>query len=563
MIRNFHLIALLLILPYPIYAQVGTLIDRMDVITSPSEKRYNAILFNIEDNMQAALYDNPAYYELHNQYWLKNSAGSSRRNLKSALLSGYAYGKLDGDYLIQEGNRYNDFRLNGIGEYSIASAGTLFGFVRYAKGQHKNIGWNAVRYPDQYTPYLSTDSIGGDYHFEEYMIKGGYSFRIKKLYCGVDGLFRGEQAHKKTDPRTLNNTTWLNLNLGIGQRLPNNSLWMLKVGAERNKQYQSMRYWRPGQQDRFFVNYGFGLYDVKHSTVSFGYSRMYYITGAKAALCYKTSPEKPLSLIAHFNYNYNYMKTEEASIKDLYSSKTNIINPTLMLNWKANKYFTYALLLEHNSNIRNGSENIFEQYLVDKANNVYDFRKIDTQQNYKKNESVSLVQAKLSYKMMSEHTLGLMIGVSLFDREETYKVGNYKIQNRNIEPHIGLGYKLDKKSTELDFNITMSRNLILNDTYNVDIENKDIPHLDFQYAFVPYAYYKSNFTSLRLNTTFAYHLPKSTIGINFKLLYKSGNRSNNTEYKNEIGFQSSAPLISKTPDKHNEFWLSSAFFLMF
>lgn len=563
MIRIFYVIALLLLLSHSIQAQVGTLINRMDVFISPSEKRYNSISFNIEDNLQTALYDNPAYFELRNQYLLKHTADSSRHNLKSALLSGYAYGDLNGDYLIQEGNCYNDFRISGIGEYSIASAGTLFGFVRYAKGQHKNIGWNAVRHPEQYAPYISTDSIGGDYRFEEYMIKGGFSFPIKNLYCGIDGFFRGEQAHKKTDPRTLNNTTWLNINLGAGQQFSDGSLWLFNFGAERNKQYQSMKYWRPGQQDRFFVNYGFGLYDVKHSTVSFGYSRMYYITGLKTALTYKTSEKKSVSLFTKLNYQYNYMKTEESSIKDLYFSKTNTINPILILNWKANKSFTYTLQLEYNGKVRKGNENIFEQYIVDQQNNVYDFRQIDTQQNYKKTESVSLIQAKISYKTASAYTLSMMLGSSFFDRDETYKIGNYKIRNQNIEPHFGLGYKLDKKKTELDFNIIMSRNLILNDTYRVDIDNKEIPHLDFQYAFVPYAYYKSEFTSLRLNTTFAYHLSKSTIGINAKLLYTSGDRDKDTQYEGSIGFQSRAPLISKTPDKHNEFWLSSAIFLMF
>lgn len=541
------------------WSQTGTLVNRVRENISPSEERFNAIQFDTESKVQRELYANPAFYELLNQK--KDSLWKEQARYKSVLMSGYANGELKGDFLPQEGNKFSDFRLLGAGEYSLAKAGTLFGRVQYVNGSDKNIGWNATRHPEIYAPYISTDSLGGDYRFEDYSIHGGYSFSIKDLFFGLSGQFRGEQAYRRTDPRAVNNTTWLNVKAGVGQVI-NNHLWMFDMGYESNKQKMQLRYWRPGQQDRFFVGYGFGLYDVKHSTVSFGYSRMLYMSGFNASLTYKSPEKKALSALAKIAYKYNHMKTEEASIRDLYSSDTYNIEPKINIHWQVDKQFSLALFLESSINARKGYENIFEQYKVSNVDNTYDFRQIDTQQNYERTMSSTSGQIKATYQINNHHRLEALGGALLFICEEKYK-NEYKMENRAVEPHIGIGYTFFHKQSEIQLNGIYIKKILLDNEYDVDIRNSSIQYLDFQHAFTPYAYYNSTYSSVNVNATYTYHLGKSAVGFDLRLMYKTGNRDEDTVYSKKIGFDSSAPRISQNPDKHDEVWGSASVFYLF
>lgn len=539
-------------------AQTSTLINRLQTPLSPSESRYNTVLSDMEVKWQQRLYKNPAFYELKQTYHELAETGKYR----SVLTTGYATGHLDGDYLPYEGNAYEDFRIMGSGEYSLPSAGTIFGTVQYARGTHEDIGWNATHYAELYQPYISTDSVGGDFHFEDYRIEGGYAFRLNNVFLGGYASFHGEQAHRKSDPRLLTNTTWLSLGIGAGYLL-NNHLIMVQAGFERNKQHITMRYWRPGQQDRFFIGYGFGLYDVRLSKVSFGYSRMYYMNEGNAAVTYQSPVNKPFILSASLGYKYDYMKTEESDIRDLYESRTHRLDPSVSVKWCPDLPVGCTLLLENRTDRRKGYENIFEQYLVDEANNLYDFRLIDTQQKYSSSRSESLVQLKVSYRINPVHTLELTGGTALFMREEKYKEENYRAKNGTVSPHAGVGYKMKYKKSEADISCLIIRQLTTDNQYDVVMKNTNIEHLDFQHTFAPYAYYNSTFTSVQVAATYIYHLKKFGIGANLRLMYKTGERDSEVAYTQEIGFVSSAPMITATPDKHNEIWGSGSLFFVF
>lgn len=196
-----------------LHAQTSDLLERHQEALSPSETRFNAHAEDMKVRRLRQLYSNPTFYE-----WVHNADTTYRvRKYDCSLYTGYAIGDQDGDFLHYEGNGSYDYRLGAFGEYSIRENGTIFGKVRYARGKHKNIGWSAMRSPELYLPYISTDSIGGDFEFEDYQIEGGYAFTLNEWKLGVYGTFHGEQAHRMSDPRALNNTTWLNLGLGVSR----------------------------------------------------------------------------------------------------------------------------------------------------------------------------------------------------------------------------------------------------------------------------------------------------------------------------------------------------------
>lgn len=555
--KHFILFIISLFVVEVMQGQNAELFERTQKPLSPSESNFNALSEDMDLKQKQQLYSNPAFYEFHQ----RNKQFYPSSEYKSVLSTSYSSGKQKGDFLTAEGNNFLDYRIMGSGQYSLKSAGTLFGSVQYAKGEHQNIGWSAARFPQLYQPYITTDSLGGDYIYEDYQASGGYSFQLGSYYVGAYGKFRGEQAHRKTDPRALHNTTWLGFGAGIAKTY-NNHLFMFQAGYERNKQYTSLRYWRPGQQDRFFVAYGFGLYDVHQSTISFGYSRMYYINEANTSLTYTSPQDKQLTFYGNLNYTYAHMKTEESNIRDLYYSNTHRVDPTFRIDYKTNSSFSFSLFLDGNMNYRQGYENIFEQYLADPNNHVYDFRLIDTQQNYKRTQANGLAQLKATYQVNSAYQVSLLTGASLFYRDETYN-NDYKIKNQALHPHIGIGLHLKKNKSELAIKGVYTYKQLLDNNYDVDITNTSVQHLDFQHAFTQYAYYNSSFSSVNLDVTYIYHLKKNAIGVNLQLMYKDGERDKETVYTGQIGFDSSAPRISAYADKHNEQWGKTSVFFVF
>ena len=95
------------------------------------------------------------------------------------------------------------------------------------------------------------------------------------------------------------------------------------------------------------------------------------------------------------------------------------------------------------------------------------------------------------------------------------------------------------------------------------MQNQQIPHLDFQHAFAPYAFRAANLDKVTASITWQHQLKKMAIGLNAKLYIADGNRKKVVAYTGEIGFRSTAPTISTHPDVHKEHWGSITTFVTF
>ena len=537
-------------------AQTTTLLERQRNTFSPSEKRYNSLSTSMNVRKLTQLYFNPAFYEVAHR---NDSLSTSK--YRSAISTGYAQGEVKGDFLPYEGSSFKDYRLEGTGAYSIGK-GTIFGKVGYAHGKHGGLGWSAMRNPELYLPYIATDSIGGDFLFDNYQVEGGYAFQLSDWFLGIRGSFRGEQAHRLTDPRALNNTTWLDLELGLGRSFDGH-LVMLQGGLGRNKQNVSLRYWRPGQQDRFFVCYGFGLYDIRKSGVSFGYSRMFYVRRGNVHLSYHSPMDKAFTFYTDLGYDHHFMKAEESDIRDLYNSKTHTFTPSVKMDWKIASSVELSLWLNSKIDLRKGYENIFEYYLADEHNNIYDFRLIDVRQDYVFNQSESLGDLRLQFNLNPRHSIGIEGGALLYARQEKYKSAGYKITNASVVPHGKVDYLFSSRRNELELSVLYGKQINLDHSYYVPISNEEVQHLDFQHAFAPYAYFANEHSTLSLSATYIHHFKKLGLGVNGRMMYVNGNRMENVVYDNKIGYPSSAPMVTVSPDRHDEVWGSASLFLVF
>ena len=550
---RYSILILLLFFTMGIEAQTHSQLTIDKEPLSPSEQRYRGLITDDYTLIVRNILLNPAAY----------SFVSIDSLTKSYISTKYASGKLDGDFLIYEGNSFTDYQLSGFGKQTILKYGTLYGKVHYAQGEHKNYGWNAIRWPDLYLPYIATDSIGGDFSFKDYYVLGGFSCELNKWNFGAEFSFRGEQAYRSTDPRCLNTTSWVGFKLGAA-RLINDHLLMLSAVTERNKQHATMKFWRAGEQQRFFVANGFGEYDNDNSGVWFGYSRMFYLNSIGGTITYRSPYKNRLSVFANFDYNYAKMKTEESGyFQNLFMYKQHVLKPEINIKLKVNKTWHNSLVLSSNIITRKGIENIYERYMVDSITRVVDYRKIDEQQPYNLSTITNTFFVKSSL-FFGNNTFSLFAGAQYFSRNETYRDNRLVIFNSSVKPYGGFEYSLLSEKNEFTLNASFAVNNIHDSEYDVvPFTEKKYGHIDFQHAFTQYAYYNSTYNQIRINTTFVHYFKKFGVGTNVQLLYTQGNRDSGTSYNEPVDFVSPAPVISTEPDKHDEVWGSASLFLVF
>lgn len=174
------------------------------------------------------------------------------------------------------------------------------------------------------------------------------------------------------------------------------------------------------------------------------------------------------------------------------------------------------------------------------------------------------IRIQINFQLNPDHSLEVIGGIGSFMREEKYKDENYRIKNSALFPHGGVGYKMHHQKSEFSLSGLYIKKLLSGtNTYDVTMKSLNIEHLDFQHAFSPYAYYNSTYSCINISGTYVYHLEKYGIGVNLKWMYKKGDRNKDAIYTGQIGFESSAPLINKEPDRHNGRWFSSSLFFVF
>ncbi len=563
------LIITLLVVPSA-FGQEAPIYEWQTTPLSPSERRWTEVSTSIDARKSAALRLHPVYHAMVNA-----ERDSVKADLDSTFLPKRFYGKQNivltslgsgktkGDFIPYEGKSNEDWRLFGHGNRDYGKRGTLYGTIQYARGKHKGISWSAMRCPELYWPYMLTDSTGGDSNFEYYAIEGGYGVKLDKVYFGAIAQFDGELAHRMTDPRLKNNTTFLQLGFDAGYKTPKGQCLMVEAKYLRNKEHENDNYWRPGEQQRFFALYGFGLYDNKRSSVSMGRARMYYINGLRSHFSYASPADRDVNTIVNMGLDLYKMYAEESDYTSPYGRRTVDFSPQIELKWNINDNHVLSLFGDYNIEKRFGYERVFEKYVTNTATSTSDYRQIAENQYYTLSMSQGLTALRYAVSFGKYNTLGVQCGMGYFYRGERNKFYDFSLFNRNCSVIPRIDYRLSSPKHELSVGVNWAHQMVKQHDYEVDIKTTSIQHLDFQTCFAPYAYYAAEYDMLAADLSYVYHLRKVGLGMRLRYMNVSGNRLEDVAYTKEIGFNSVCAMISPQPDRHDEHWINGSLFVIF
>jgi hypothetical protein len=181
-------------------------------------------------------------------------------------------------YLRSDGNQSNQTKLGAWG-YTQKERQTVWGSASYAKGTDSNIRWTNASDAQKTGPYVLADSTGGNRHFERYEIEGACAKGLSWGNVGLAAHYRAEGTYRLRDPRAATTVSDLHLKLGWTHQTGNYELG-LAIGAESYFQRATGSNYAPDRKDKFYLLYGFGLFNTKYSTTQSNYT--YYYNGLYA-----------------------------------------------------------------------------------------------------------------------------------------------------------------------------------------------------------------------------------------------------------------------------------------
>ena len=537
---------------------------------SPMETEYQQQGVRSELQIRDAVLSNPAMLRLgldaRRSYFNDNPQAQVKTYPVVVALQG-AGGKMKGDFIPMEGNRFEDYSVvaNGVmrGEKSL-----LYGKASFTSGNHRNIGWNAQRSPMTYWPYVVADSTGGNVNYETYNLLCAYSFRLnKRLDLGFSGEYKGDFAFRKTDPRIENVTSWLTFKGGASYLLGDGNRIGLDIDYQLHRQHTDIKHFRTGQFAGFFMEYGFGMYDYIHSPIYNSMKHQQHQHSYGANVIFSSNANHPLRVNARLGYGFDEMNTEENIHKlNLYRAMTHRLEADASLLWN-NQSWGVGLTGHWETAQRKGREYIFERYVsatVDGVD-VYDYRKIGQQDRYKMNTMHGNAQLKVSKYLGTANTLSLMGGMDYQKREEAYKEKGFLIRNVLVTPQVGLEAKHVSKWMEARWAALYGHRTSPKHLYQVDVDMDR--HTEYQHAFSTFAYYAHEADVLNLEAEAAHTFSFARMGLQLQWMWVNGNRLESVAY-DASRYDAQVPsakkyTVSILPDKHNQHWMKLTLFAEF
>lgn len=537
---------------------------------SPLEDDYQATHLHPAQTLRDAVLSNPAMLcsslGEHRLFTADNPHTAPKIYPFAVAVNG-ATGRMRGDFIPTEGNSFDDASVVASGTFR-KNRSLLLGKASFTTGAHRNIGWNVLRSPQTYWPYIVADSTGGNMGYETYNLLLAYSTRLsRRTDFGLSGEYKGDFAYRQTDPRIEDITSWLTLKGGVACQLNDSSRLAVDISYELHRQHNEVKHFRSGQFAGFFMEYGFGMFDYIHSPIYNSMKNMQHQHSYGTSLQYLSSAFKPLRLNARLAYRMDEMNSEENIYKlNLYRARTHNLSANFAA-LRSGKHWGFACYANATLARRKGREYIFERYVSDQVDgvNIYDYRKIGHNDRYTLSQLSADAQLKLSRYIGHTATLSLIGAVNYFSREEKYTENGYNWKNALVTPQVGIEAAHRGKSAEGRLAVRYGRRTTASHRYHVTVDLDR--HTEYQHAFSPYAYYCHEGHEVAIEAEAAHTFPKLRLGLLAQALIVRANRLDNVTYSAER-YTESVPsarkhTVSLNPDAHNQHWAKITIFAEF
>ena len=431
--------------------------------------------------------------------WLMTDSALSEQNIVRATASSQLH---SGDYLHYEGHHTTLAEVMAGGELRISRVGTLYGRMIYSRQRRRDVFLNYADRPLDYMPYLVADTVeDGRLLRERYLVEGGLSFRLGTMRYGVSGFYEGTATAQETQPRRSVYNYWFRIGLSAAKVMPR---WLLSIQVTPEINKQSISASSALNAYTYAQFYGMGQFNRKESMAGFGYSRHQDILGIGGDAVWSLLPATPRQwrLTAAVSFRYRHMETEEGNYKNLFAANTSRLSHRLTASHAIGSHADFYLTLDGYMQWRKGEERVYEQQLMNKEQNLYDYTQVGTTALYKRNTFGEALRAKGVWHALPNADFSLTAGLSIDGSDEQYLSPWASVKSTTLTPSVTLGYQLNAPNDQLSVDLGAALRTNASHRYTLTDETPT----EHTMAYVPYLLQAEDYWQLTAAVAYAHKL---------------------------------------------------------
>ncbi|NIG55508.1 DUF6850 family outer membrane beta-barrel protein [Chitinophaga sp. Cy-1792] len=164
-------------------------------------------------------------------------------------------------YLQQEGSGQQYFSLQAETYQKKVKNLTLWGNAAYSSETQYAVKFNETADYQLVYPYVMADSIGGDLKAETYSFSGGLAKTLGQYQVAGTVGFRGQQSYRSRDPRPVNISSDVNIDLAISRKINNKYAIAADVLLNKYSQKNKLSFVSELGQPVVYHDAGLGVYN--------------------------------------------------------------------------------------------------------------------------------------------------------------------------------------------------------------------------------------------------------------------------------------------------------------
>ena len=419
----------------------------------------------------------------------------------------------DGDYLHTEGRKQGLTEWMAAGTMHRPNLGSLYGRASYQRERLTGVSYNYAVHPEDYAPYLVSDTMGtATLHQENYVLSGAYSRRWRQCHFGLDADYMGSSQARREDPRRAVYTHTMRIGLSVAH-VARRCAVALKVAPEWHHQTLSVSSIQDGV--KVFEYYGFGQWNRRESQGVINYKREQRIQGisAQGTLLYQGRWQH-LVLAGLLRRN---MDVEECTnYKNLFGTETT----QALLRWLMQRQLThnsFYIQATVSDQKRSGHENIYQQQLQSEEQGLYDYVHVATNSLYTMRDSRAQLQGQWLWHRVATRSTGILSGIQWNRQEERYDSPELWSRGQNLSYWVGAEMKQRSRSCQWEAALTATWQQSLSRSCNVEAKAGSAP---YSMVIVPHRLEHENNRTLSGSWLWAYRFsPLYQVGLHLSMSY--------------------------------------------
>ncbi len=282
----------------------------------------------------------------------------------------------------------------------LSTKNRMWGNASYRNGVTYNVTWNETAHYDRLRPYVMGDGRGGDMHFEQYELNGGYAWQHRRMMGGITLGYCALSQYRSRDPRPNNTVSSLRANAGLACKITGKLALGISLHGEKYKQINELIYMNElGAQKEFHLT-GLGNDFTRFSGTS---NRAFY-TGAAFGGSIDMSPVTDTGLSATIAYDLTYTKKILTDLNRIPINSLKITKVTTEVAWK---HPSFGIKLQGDYSQRKGKDNMFG----DAIGNVY--LQIGAREQYTEDACTAHLTAFYESQAQNRWSWGIMPKISI------------------------------------------------------------------------------------------------------------------------------------------------------